>query len=65
MGIVIERGGPRDAFAPDLRQKIMLLGVTYADPQAGDHLLGGRADQDGSISTSEARSETTTPALDM
>ena len=56
MDIVIERGGLRDASAPDFRYKSILIDVTYADPQAGFHLRAGSDDQDGSAaSTSEAR----------
>ena len=47
-GIVVERGGFRDASASDLRHKIILTDVTYADPQAGVHVRAGCADQDGS-----------------
>ena len=54
--IVIERGGLRDASASDFRHKIVLIDVTYADPQSGVHLRAGSADQDGSAaSTSEPR----------
>ena len=56
MDIVIERGGLRDASASDFRHKSILIGVTYAYPQAGVHLRAGSPDQDGSAaSTSEAR----------
>ena len=56
MDIVIERGGLRDASAPDFRHKSVIIEVTYADPQAGVHLRAGSADQVGSAaSTSEAR----------
>ena len=55
-GIVVERGGFRDASASDLRHKIILTDVTYADPQAGVHVRAGCADQDGSAAfISEAR----------
>ena len=56
MDIVIDRGGLRDASAPDFRHKSVFIDVTYADPQAGVHLRAGSADQDGTAaSTSEAR----------
>ena len=56
MTIVIARGGLRDASASDFRHKIILMDVTYTDPQTGVHLRAGSADQDGSAaSTSEAR----------
>ena len=56
MDIVIERGDLRDASASDFRHKSILMDVTYADPQAGDHLRAGIADQDGTVaSTFEAR----------
>lgn len=59
MDIVIERGGLRDATAPEFRCKGILLDVTYADPQAGVHLNAGSADRDGlAASTSEARKRT-------
>ena len=56
MGIVVKRGGLRDAPMRESREKSTLLGVTHADPQAQIHLRGGSADLDGSAaSTSEAR----------
>ena len=56
MDIVIEAGGLRDATASEYRDKLILLDITYADPQAGVHMLAGSADRNGSAaSTPEAR----------
>ena len=56
MDIMIEAGGLRDATAPEYRDNLILLDVTYADPQAGVHLRAGSADRNGpAASTSEAR----------
>ena len=56
MGIVVRRGGIRDAPIGEYGKKSILLDVTHADPQAQIHLRGGSADDDGSAaSTSKAR----------
>ena len=56
MGIVVRRVGLRDAPNREYREKSILLGVTYADPQAQTYLRGSSADHDGlGASTSEAR----------
>ena len=56
MDIVIEAGALIDATASEYRDKLILLDVTYADPQAGVHMRAGSADQNGSaVSTSKAR----------
>ena len=47
MGIVIERGGLRDASASDFQHKSIIIDVTYADPQSGVHLRAGSTYQDG------------------
>ena len=67
MGIVVRRGGLRDAPNREYREKSILLDVTHADPQAQIYLRGGSADQDGSAaSTSEARKrQHTTLVRDM
>ena len=55
MDIVIERGGLRDATASEYRNKVILLDVTFADPQAAGHMRAGSAIWDGSAaSKSEA-----------
>ena len=45
--------------ASEYRNKAMLLDVTYADPQAADHMRAGSANRDGlAASKSEARKRT-------
>ena len=48
MGIVIRRGGLRNAPNPEYRDESILVDVAHADPQAQVHKQVGSADHDGS-----------------
>ena len=45
---VIRKGDRRDAPSREFREQPILLGVTYADPQARVHLRGSSFDRDES-----------------